>query len=55
MTWANGDAANKSFTISVSNDTLKESAETFQVRLSAPVTAALGATSMATVTINDND
>ena len=55
VTWANGDAANKSFTISVSNDTLTEPAETFQVRLSAPVTAALGATSMATVTINDND
>ena len=55
VTWANGDAANKSFTISVSNDTLTEPAETFQVRLSAPVTGALGATSTATVTINDND
>ncbi len=55
VTCANGDAANKSFTISVSNDTLTEPAETFQVRLSAPVTAALGATSTATVTINDND
>jgi ribosomal protein L35AE/L33A len=55
LTWANGDAASKSFTVSIANDTLKEAAETFQIRLSAAVTAALGTPATATVTITDND
>ena len=55
LTWANNDATTKTFTVSVANDTLKESAETFQIRLSGAVTATLGSIATATVTITDND
>jgi serine protease len=55
LTWANNDAASKTFAVTIANDTLKESAETFQVHLSSPVTATLGSQSSATVTIVDND
>ena len=55
LTWASGDAASKSFTVVVANDTIHEPSETFQVRLSGAVTATLGTPSSATVTITDND
>ncbi|WP_299690007.1 Calx-beta domain-containing protein [Hydrocarboniphaga sp.] len=55
LTWANGDAANKTFTVVIANDTLRETAETLQVRLSGAVTATLGSPASATVTITDND
>ena len=49
------DAAAKTIRISILNHTLKESAETFSVRLSGVQTASLGAISQAAVTIIDND
>lgn len=55
LVWANGDAAAKTIRISILNNTLKESAETFSVRLSGVQTASLGAISQAAVTIIDND
>lgn len=45
----------KSFAVPVINDSYGEGSETFSVVLSNAVGASLGATSTATVTINDND
>jgi len=36
LIWANGDTANKTFTVSITNDAIAESTETFGVQLSAP-------------------
>ena len=56
LSWANGDAANKTFTIPITNDTLDESNETFTITLSNPTGGAtLGSPSTGTVTIVDND
>jgi hypothetical protein len=54
LTWTNGDSAPKTITIPLRNDTAREAAETFRVRLSKPTGAPL-ATAEATVTINDDD
>ena len=55
LSWAAGDGAAKTFVVPIANDTLVEGAETFSVTLANPAGATLGATSTATVTLNDND
>ncbi len=45
----------RTFTVSITNDTVVEPAESFSVKLSAPVGGSLGSPSSATVTISDND
>lgn len=56
LSWTNGDIANKTFTVNITNDTLDESNETFTVSLSNPTGGAtLGSPSNAIVTINDED
>ena len=56
LAWENGDAAPKSFTVSIINDTLVEGPETFFVTLNSPTGGAtLGAPATATVTITDDD
>ncbi|MBI2930059.1 MAG: fibronectin type III domain-containing protein, partial [Planctomycetes bacterium] len=55
LSWADGDAAWKSFTIPIVGDALAEGGETFTVSLSAPAGGAtLGAPSTAVVTIVDS-
>lgn len=54
--WADGVAASKTITIPILNDSTVESAESFTVTLSnVQGGASLGATAVATVTINDED
>lgn len=56
LSWANGDSANKTFTISITNDLFAESTEVFTVALSNPTAGAtLGSLSSASVSIVDND
>ena len=55
LLWSSNDAASKSFTVPIINDTTREGAETFQIRLSGAITATLGSPATATVTIVDND
>jgi Calx-beta domain len=56
LSWADGDTANKSFTVPIINDSTSEQAETFNVILSAPTGGAtLGSPSTAPVNILDND
>jgi ribosomal protein L35AE/L33A len=56
LSWADGDAANKTFNIPITDDTTFEGDETFSVGLSSPAGGAtLGSPAAATVTINDND
>ena len=55
LTWANGDAATKNIRITVYNDTLAESSESFQLRLSVAAGASLGSPAIASVTISDDD
>jgi M6 family metalloprotease-like protein len=56
LIWADGDMADKSFTVSITNDALDEPNETFTATLSAPLgVATLGSPSSGTVTITDND
>jgi hypothetical protein len=56
LTWANGDAANKTITIPIIDDSTVESTESFSLILSSPTGGAtLGSPSTATVTITDND
>ncbi|GDY21177.1 hypothetical protein LBMAG56_25230 [Verrucomicrobiota bacterium] len=56
LAWAAGDAANKTITVPILNDTTTESSETFTVLLSTPTGGAtLGTPSTATVTITDDD
>jgi hypothetical protein len=55
LNWADGESGNKTVTISVTNDTVIEPAETFTVTLSNPAGATLGTPAAVTVTINDDD
>jgi len=55
VTWAAGDAANRTVTIALLDDALVEGSETFAVNLSNASGAALGTTTAATVTIADNE
>lgn len=55
LSWAANDAATKTITIPVTNDTITEGNETFTVTLTNPVNAILGATTASTVTIVDNE
>ena len=55
LTWASGDTSTKTIRVTVYNDTLAESAESFQVRLSNASGASLGGVATSTVTINDDD
>ncbi|WP_161628926.1 Calx-beta domain-containing protein [Solimonas flava] len=56
LTWADGDAAVKTFTVAITDDSLDENNETFSVQLSAATGGAtLGERTTATVTIVDND
>jgi YD repeat-containing protein len=55
LSWANGDAANKSFTITVIDDAVFESNETLTVSLGTPTWVSLGVPNTATVTIADNE
>jgi peptidyl-Lys metalloendopeptidase len=56
LSWANGDSSDKSFVVTVVNDSATEADETFTAALSAPTGgASLGSPSTATVTILDSD
>jgi len=56
LNWADGDAADKTFTVAVTDDSLDEANETVNITLSNPTGGAiLGSPSSATVTITDND
>lgn len=55
LTWTNGEAASKTCTISITNDSTWEGDETFQVNLSGASGAALGTPASATVTITNDD
>jgi len=56
LSWANGDDANKTFQVTILNDTADESNETVNLTLSNVTGAALDDTrDTATLTINDND
>lgn len=55
LSWANGDTTPRTVRITVYNDTLAETNESLQLRLSGASGAALGSPSIATVTINDDD
>jgi hypothetical protein len=55
LTFAAGDPQPKTITVPVINDVCVEGNETFQVKLSNPVGATLGAPDTATVTVIDND
>lgn len=55
LNWADGDAANKTFVVPITDDSTVESSETFTVALSSVTGATLGSPATATVTITDND
>lgn len=55
LTWGSGDSSTKTVRIPIANDTLSESSETLQLRLTSPVGATLGAAATSTVTITDDD
>ena len=55
LSWDVGDAEPKTIVVPILEDTIIEGNETFTVTLSDPFLADLGAPSMATVTIIDND
>lgn len=55
LSWADGDMTNKSFTITIVNDTTAESNETVSLMLTNPSGASLGTNANATLTITDND
>lgn len=55
LSWLAGDTAAKTIAVTITNDTAVESDETFTVSLGNAVGAALGAQSVATVTVTDND
>jgi hypothetical protein len=56
LSWADGDAANKTFTVPITDDTIFEGNEIFTMALSLPTGGAiLGTQVSATATIVDND
>ena len=55
LNWSDGDAGNKTFTVSITDDAAFEGDETFTVSLSGASGASLGSPSSATVSIIDND
>ena len=56
LNWAHGDAANKTFTVAITNDALFEPNETFILQLGAPTGGAtLGTNVTETVTIVENE
>lgn len=55
VTWAAGDSAPKTFIVPIIEDALIEGNETFSITLSAATGATLGATTVMTITIVDND
>ncbi|MCZ6691905.1 MAG: hypothetical protein O7H41_20145 [Planctomycetota bacterium] len=56
LSWADGDSTSQTFTVDISDDTLAESDEAFDLDLSNPIGGAvLGTQSSAVVTIADND
>ncbi|HEX8352067.1 MAG TPA: Calx-beta domain-containing protein [Pyrinomonadaceae bacterium] len=56
LNWADGDAADKTFNVTVNGDTAFEPDETINLTLSAPTgEAALGSPSTATVTVQNDD
>jgi len=55
LNWADGDTANKTITVPITNEGLIEANETFTITLSSPVGATLGAQTSITVTITNDD
>ena len=56
LNWADGDTADKTFTVNIADDGAVEGNETFDTALSSPTGgASLGTPSTATATIVDND
>ena len=55
LNWADGDSANKTFTIPILNDGLLESLESFTLTLSGATGALLGEVTQATLTIMDDE
>ena len=55
LSWVDGDAAAKTFTVTINDDSIVENTESFNVSLSNVVNATLGANNSATVTINNDD
>jgi hypothetical protein len=56
LSWANGDTANKTFTVSIAKDSVYEGNETFTITLKSPSGGAiLGNPGSAAVTITDDD
>ncbi|NLH72122.1 MAG: hypothetical protein GX456_03600, partial [Verrucomicrobia bacterium] len=55
LSWADGEAGSKTFSVPILNDTVYEGNETFRVTLSGATGASLGSPSTATVTIVDNE
>lgn len=55
LTWAAGETASKGITVPIINDSTREVAETFVVKLGAASGTTLGTIGTATVTISDND
>ena len=55
LNWANGDSANKTFTVTVCNDGVSEPSETVNLALSNATGATLGSPNTATLTIINSD
>jgi hypothetical protein len=55
LNWSSGDAADKSFDVTILNDGIYEGDETFTVTLSGATGATLGSPTSTTVTITDDD
>lgn len=55
LSWADGDAADKTFNVPIHNDTLVEPTETVRLTLSAPTGGATLGAASATLSILDND
>jgi|GEM_PF-317452 len=56
LNWPDGDVATKSFTVSITDDTVVESNETVNITLTSPTNGALlGSPSSVVLTITDND
>lgn len=55
LNWADGDAADKTFSVTIINDAAVESSETINLTLSGATGASLGSPATAAITITDND